>query len=80
MTTYRTFEQLLDLKCQMDMANISEEDRAVILDETEYWKNRFSSLKLVNHHSDRDVAPSMLLGFRIIWRTVETIKKESYKL
>lgn len=52
--SYKGLASLVELKYQMDMANISEDDRAVVL----HWNDW-------NHHILQGA--DMIAGFRIIW-------------
>lgn len=76
MGVYRRFEELLQLKTDMDKANIPDLDRAVVLDWDD-WRDWIH----INCFIPKDAtAPSTILGFRIIWRHIEIVKKETFKL
>jgi hypothetical protein len=71
--TYRTAGDLLLLKQRMDEANISDEDRAVILDWNEGWRRELGRMSALGVPLDSThPKPTMVFGFRIVWRTTVT--------
>ncbi len=78
MSAYNTIDDLLDLKHRMDMANIADVDRAVVLDDSIYWQNALAGLTF--RTESPTPRPATLFGFRIVWRKRVVTTKETYSV